>query len=238
MCHRPNPLVEAFRLGLPERQRKHDEAVKELGRDPSKRRDRTDPEGGIPGRYGPGDVAGSMSRTQRHDVRAALAGLYSGPLRLPMPHYGEARLYCDMDGVAADFDRRYHDLFGKMRERHTDWSDVRSVPDFFLKIPVMKDWPLLWDFIKPYSPIFLTGCPLSVNPAANDKVQWVRNHVGDEVPVICCKAKHKRLYCRPGDVLIDDSEEYRGLWEAAGGIWITHKSAADTIEMLKSKGFC
>jgi hypothetical protein len=125
MCHRPNPLVEAFRLGLPERQRKHDEAVKELGRDPSKRRDRTDPEGGIPGRYGPGDVAGSMSRTQRRDVRAALAGLYSGPLRLPMPHYGEARLYCDMDGVAADFDRRYRDLFGQTRERHTDW-DGRS----------------------------------------------------------------------------------------------------------------
>jgi hypothetical protein len=202
-------------------------------------RDRSDPEGGIPGRYMDGDVCGHAPRTRPPvSVRTELAKLYSGkPLELPMPHYGEARLYCDMDGVAADFDRHYRDLFGAPRERHTNWDDVRSVPDFFLNIPVMRDWPTLWAFIKPYRPLFLTGCPLSVNPAANHKVEWVHKHVGDEVPVICCKARHKKLYCRPGDVLIDDTEEYRGLWESAGGIWITHKSAVDSIEMLKSKGF-
>lgn len=204
------------------------------------RKDRTDPEGGIPGRYGHGDVCGHAPRTRKPvSVRDTLAKLYSGqPLRLPMPHYGEARLYCDMDGVAADFDLHYRNLFGRTRERHTNWDDVRSVDHFFLGIPVMKDWPLLWDFIRPYSPIFLTGTPSSISPAGNDKMYWLAAEVGPDVPVICCKARRKALFCRPGDVLIDDSEEYRGLWEAAGGIWVTHKSAADTIEMLKSKGFC
>lgn len=160
-----------------------------------------------------------------------------GERKLPMPYYGTARIYCDMDGVAADFDRHYANLFGKRRQRHTDWADVRSVPDFFLTIPMMHDFPALWSFIAPYTPIFLTGCPQSVNPAANHKVQWVHENIGDEVAVICCKARLKRLYCRPGDVLIDDTEEYRGLWESAGGIWVPHRNAHDSIDNLKALGF-
>lgn len=158
-------------------------------------------------------------------------------VRLPMPHYGCARLYVDMDGVAADFDAHYRACFGKPRERHTDWSDVRSVKDFFLNIPPMEDWPMLWAFVRPYAPIFLTGTPTSVNPAGNDKMTWIHEQCGPDVPVICCKARRKALFCRPGDFLIDDSAEYRSLWEQAGGIWIQHRDALDTINQLRLKGF-
>lgn len=184
-----------------------------------------------PGLLSRAQEAGELVRAAAELVRAAAA------LPLPMPHYGEARLYCDMDGVAADFDRHYNAHFGKRRARHTDWADVRSVPDFFLTIPMMEDFPALWAYIAPYRPIFLTGCPSSVSPAANHKVQWLHEHLGPEIPVICCRAKLKRLYCRPGDFLIDDSEEHRPLWEQAGGIWIPHLNAADTIAALKDKGF-
>jgi hypothetical protein len=38
-------------------------------------------------------------------------------------------------------------------------------------------------------------------------------------------------------VLIDDWEKWRSLWEGAGGIWITHTCAVDTIvEFKKIKG--
>ena len=36
----------------------------------------------------------------------------------------------------------------------------------------------------------------------------------------------------PGDILIDDWEKHKDAWVNAGGIWITHTSAKDTIEQL------
>lgn len=145
------------------------------------------------------------------------------------------RLWCDMDGVAADFDAGYQALFGHPRQRHSGWDDIRSVPDFFLNLPEMPDFRVLWNGIQHLRPLFLTGTPGSVNQADNDKVQWIRQRVG-HVPVVCCKAKLKFQYCEPGDIIIDDSEEYAHLWQMAGGIWVTHKNAVRTLCDLKTLG--
>jgi hypothetical protein len=49
------------------------------------------------------------------------------------------------------------------------------------------------------------------------------------VPVIVCLARDKRDHCRPGDVLVDDQDRYRDLWEERGGIFVLHRSAADSV---------
>jgi hypothetical protein len=36
----------------------------------------------------------------------------------------------------------------------------------------------------------------------------------------------------PGDVLVDDRENHRHLWESAGGIFVHHKSAEDSLRQL------
>jgi hypothetical protein len=36
----------------------------------------------------------------------------------------------------------------------------------------------------------------------------------------------------PGDVLVDDRENHRHLWENAGGIFVHHKNAKDTLRQL------
>lgn len=156
----------------------------------------------------------------------------------PHPLYrpGYARLFCDMDGVAADFDTGYRAIFGKARERHSGWDDIRSVPNFYRHLPEMSDWQALWAVIRPHDPIFLTGTPMSVNMAGNDKIEWIYEHASPGVGVICCKSKEKRRYCRPGDILIDDTPEYRKLWEEVGGIWVPHVSARHTIEQLRELG--
>lgn len=148
----------------------------------------------------------------------------------------QPRVYCDMDGVVADFDKMHNFCFGHSRERHTGWDHVKARKDFFRDMPPMDDMPDLWQAIAPLRPIFLTGCPTSVSSAGNEKIDWIRDNVGHGIPVICCRAKEKFLYCRPGDILIDDSEEYRPLWEAAGGVWVQHISAADTIKQLQCLG--
>lgn len=41
---------------------------------------------------------------------------------------------------------------------------------------------------------------------------------------------------KPGDVLVDDNLKYRELWETAGGVFIHHTSAEQTIAELVQIG--
>ena len=121
------------------------------------------------------------------------------------------QLYIDMDGVLADFDRHHEAMFGtrpcKIAD-NVDWKVVRKVKDFYLNIP----------------------------PVADLEELWARKHLGAHVPVICCPAREKYLHAGSGNVLIDDWEKYKDLWVAAGGRWVTHKSAADTARQLSEIG--
>jgi len=149
------------------------------------------------------------------------------------------KLFVDMDGVLADFDGHHEAMLGVRSCKHADnvdWALVRAVTDFYLHIPPMPDMQLLWDRIARHSPIVLTGVPEAVPEAADNKCAWVRRHIGDHVEVRCCRSKAKCLHASPGDILIDDWEKHRHLWIAAGGLWITHRSAAETSEALTQLG--
>ena len=149
------------------------------------------------------------------------------------------QVYVDMDGVLADFDAHHEAVFG-VRSSTTadkvDWLKVRAVAGFYLAIPPMRDMQELWRYLERYRPIVLTGVPEKVEEAAENKRTWVRRHLGPTVEVICCKSKEKCLHAKPGDILIDDWEKYRDLWEMKGGIWITHVSAPTTILSLQAIG--
>lgn len=102
------------------------------------------------------------------------------------------RLFIDMDGVLADFDRHYLDVFGYSSSRefdNADWDAIRKVGDFYLNIPPMVDMAQLWEFVAPYKPIVLTVVPWSVPEAADNKRAWVRSNLGPEVEVRCCRSK-------------------------------------------------
>jgi hypothetical protein len=150
------------------------------------------------------------------------------------------RLFCDVDGVAADFDTGYRQAFGKPCSKlldDVDWDLVRAHGHFYEMLPPMRDWPLLWRYIKPHEPTFLTGVPKRLLGDANtQKHRWLYRYAEPGVDVITCLSKDKCLHCRPGDVLIDDWEKYRHLWEAAGGIWVTHTDAVSTIDKLRRWG--
>lgn len=135
-----------------------------------------------------------------------------------------------------DFDTHHFNHFGEYRTRHTDWSRIRALGNFFETMPLMPAAHELWSFIKPLGAKFLTGIPRpeSVPQAADQKRAMVLREFGN-VETVCCRAREKSLYCRPGDVLIDDLDEYSHLWRKAGGIFILHKSAKETIEQLAEK---
>lgn len=153
-------------------------------------------------------------------------------------------IFVDMDGVLADFDRHYIETIGLLPPRLDPGRDVKwakiSEMDFFASMPPMPDAFALWDYVSalPGRPIILTGCPkIGHERAESDKRKWVRRHLGDDVEVRTLLSKDKALHCSPGDILIDDWEKYRHLWEAKGGLWITHTSAKSTIDQLDRLGY-
>ena len=78
--------------------------------------------------------------------------------------------------------------------------------------------------------IDLTGLPLG-DWAAPQKERWAAEHFPGG-PIITTMARKKHLHMEPGDVLVDDRDNHRKLWEDAGGIFIHHKNARDSIRQL------
>jgi hypothetical protein len=63
-------------------------------------------------------------------------------------------------------------------------------------------------------------CPtIPLSPSSRNGPSWVSS-----------------IHASPGDILIDDWEKYRDLWIAKGGVWITHRSAVETIVALNALG--
>jgi hypothetical protein len=153
------------------------------------------------------------------------------------------QIYVDMDGVLADFDQHYEDVFGIRANKLTDnvdWKAVGEIKDFYANIPPMEDMQELWNYVYFVSqaffnkkPIVLTGVPYSVVEAEANKRAWVEKNLGSDIEVIGCKSKDKCLYAKLGDVLIDDWTKYQHLWVEKGGVWITHTSAKNTIRQLR-----
>lgn len=150
------------------------------------------------------------------------------------------KLFLDLDGVLADFDEHYFQSFGirpNKRDDAVDWSLIDKADQFYLNLPPMPDLDQLWAFCEPLKPTILTGIPWSVPNVETEKRQWVAKHLGSDVKVVCCRSRDKCLHAMPGDVLVDDWEKYRHVSEDFGGVWITHRSAAETIRELRQVGF-
>jgi len=98
------------------------------------------------------------------------------------------------------------------------------------ELPEMQDAQKLFNAVKHLKPTILTGLPLGTW-AAPQKERWAATHFPG-VPIITTMARQKHLHMDPGDVLVDDRENHRHLWDKAGGIFIHHKNAADSIRRL------
>ena len=148
-------------------------------------------------------------------------------------------LYCDLDGVLADFDGHYRRAFGinpRGEPGAVDWDALRRLGDFYANVAVLPDGRLLWDQMTAWRPVVLTALPYSIPEVADYKRDWVRRHLGEEVKIICCKSRTKYLYARPGDILVDDRDVDREAWVAAGGVFIAYRSAREVMDALRAAG--
>jgi hypothetical protein len=153
-----------------------------------------------------------------------------------------AQIYLDCDGVLADFDKGAERLLG-MKPRAFEkrygqgafWKRLAQADAFFANLDPLPDAFELYTAVEHLQPIILTGLPRG-NWAAPQKRRWAERHFPG-VEVITTMAALKREHCHPGDALVDDRDKHRHLWEQAGGIFIHHRSAAQSIAKLKTRGF-
>ncbi len=149
----------------------------------------------------------------------------------------QPHLFLDCDGVLADFEAGAKALLGMTpaqfearRGRGEFWKRLARAPNFYGELPEMADARQLFDAVKHLKPTILTGLPLG-KWAAPQKERWAAQHFPG-VPIITTMARQKHLHMERGDVLVDDRENHRHLWEDAGGVFIHHRNAAETLSQL------
>ena len=151
----------------------------------------------------------------------------------------EPRLFLDADGVLADFDGGFEDLLGMTPRQYEAkhgraafWKRLAAAKNFYGTLPEMPDARLLFEGVKHLEPTILTGLPLG-RWAAPQKVEWAAEHFPG-VPIITCMARDKHKHMHPEDVLVDDRENHRAAYEAAGVVFVHHRNAADSLKQLAS----
>jgi len=151
------------------------------------------------------------------------------------------KIYCDMDGVIADFADGYQKLTGKditgqhMKGDANFWEPItKAGVKFWVTLNWMPDGKQLWDYIKGYNPDLLSA-PSREESSRIGKRLWVkRNMPGTKL--ILRSAERKQEFAKPDSILIDDRTDNIERWRNAGGIGILHITAADTIKELQKLG--
>lgn len=153
-----------------------------------------------------------------------------------------AKIYLDMDGVAADFDKLffmmtgmspsdYEAKYGEMRF----WEAVYENPNFFSSLPAFPYTGDLVRLCQSIAPTVVLSSPSKVNQplCMMQKRLWINNEpsMGVDFPAIF--ESHKEKYAAPDRILIDDTPKKIEAWTKAGGIGHLFQSWHDCAHFLR-----
>ncbi len=100
-----------------------------------------------------------------------------------LTEFDSPQIYCDMDGVLADFVSFTTKFLGKS---FTDEDWLKLPKDMFYQLPPMRDAKVLWEFIgrQDPEPFILTAVPRKSDTrgviserAADDKKRWMKKQM-------------------------------------------------------------
>lgn len=166
------------------------------------------------------------------------------------------RIYLDMDGVIANFDKGieragFSNRADFIHKPYSEWTDddkkvndeVRSVMNkdgFFMNLPMMHGAYKLWNLCSENDHYVLTAYPFGykdkqIERVKNEKWIWLTDTFGSfrADRFICCDRYEKASHSKYGRVLIDDSAANCSEWEAKGGTAIRFETMSQTLKELK-----
>ena len=183
----------------------------------------------------------------------------------PLPEQKEVppyKIYCDMDGVLTDFEKRFHQKLNEVGPDYYPMKDIQKVvkpKDFEAIFGIEEFWNFidkivgigfwvgmdwmpqgkeLWNFISPYNPDLLTS-PSRDNGSRLGKQLWAKNNLNPKPKVIMAYSADKQRYANENSILIDDKKSNIKEWIAKGGIAFRVKGGdiGPAIQGLKELGY-
>lgn len=152
------------------------------------------------------------------------------------------KIYLDMDGVIADFNKKYKEMFNvlpKVAERDKKFESLFNefiAKEGFSTLELMPDAINLMNYLRN------TGIPIEILSSTSSerrdaqirpqKLKWLKDHQ-IEFPVILVQGAHlKQKYATPDSLLIDDTSKNIDEWRRAGGVGILYTDYISCLAML------
>ena len=162
------------------------------------------------------------------------------------------KIYFDMDGVLADFDRGVIKLCGiepmdQLTRSEEDniifWEHIARIKHFYDKLEPMDGALEMLNLIcEKYGDKveILTGIPKpyrNIPTAGEDKINWVRRLLDKNLKINIVFREDKKQFCTGKDcILVDDLKTNIDEWEESCGTGILHISPEDTMKRLEVFG--
>lgn len=160
------------------------------------------------------------------------------------------KIFFDLDGVLADFNRGVSELLGLEvipQGSHTEESHnilfgaMRDFHDFYGHLEAIEESVILFhELYEKYGGDvveILTGVPnpkRNIPEAKENKLDWVRRYLPEDTVVHAVQSRYKNTFCYGKEyILIDDFEVNIREWERAGGTGILFKNADDVRRKLQ-----
>jgi len=153
------------------------------------------------------------------------------------------KIYLDMDGVIADFNKRYKELY-KIEPKDAD--TYKTFDKFFTmfiaekqfaKLDLMPDAMELINYLRslpiPTEILSSTSSEKRDAQIREQKIDWLNKH-NIEFPVNLVPGKRlKRDFSNENSLLIDDTSQNIDQWRVEGGVGILHTDTISTLGILK-----
>lgn len=163
------------------------------------------------------------------------------------------KIYFDMDGVLADFERGVRELCGMEPPKQNEevdpevdeemWKRIKEVDHFYDKLEVMDGARALFESVfNKYRERceILTGIPKEkrgITTAAEDKINWMRRLLSRDIKINIVYKEDKPKFCTgKGCILIDDRKQNIIDWKEMGGSGFMHVEAGNTLYRLNELG--
>jgi hypothetical protein len=160
-----------------------------------------------------------------------------------MPEVKITKIYLDMDGVIADFDKRYKSRYKMLpreaeKNKEFDKFFTQFIADGeFATLDLLPDAMELINFLRSLdvpTEILSSSASEKRDPDIRpQKLEWLKNNNIEFPAIIVPGKRHKKDYSNENTLLIDDTQVNIDQWRKEGGIGILHIDALTTINILR-----
>jgi beta-phosphoglucomutase-like phosphatase (HAD superfamily) len=152
-------------------------------------------------------------------------------------------IYLDMDGVIADFVKRYKELYNMLpkeaekSKKFDHFFDEFIASNQFATLDIMPGAMDAITYLRklnvPTQILSSTANEKRYDDISKQKMIWLQTHGITFTPNFVPGKRHKYKFAAADKIIIDDTESVIDDWRKAGGVGILHKDWPSTISILK-----